>query len=231
MPSHAIRMAMQPAGSACRILRGLELVLLYAVLPAGLTALRATILPHLPVIPVLWLVALPASIWLAASGLSRRELCGSRADLRHLPLLLPGALLAAGPLAALLYALAPEALLALPRHRPCLWFIVMVCYPVLSVFPQGIIYRAFFYRRFGGLFKSAQARRLVAALCFSFSHVFFLNVWALALTFIGGLIFCHVYERTGSAFLSSAAHALYGDLVFTLGYGIFLYHGTLAMLG
>ncbi len=231
MSASAVQIPMQPVSSSCRIVRGLELALLYIALPAGLTALRATVWPRLPVIPVLWVVALPVSIWLAANGLTRRELYGSRADLRHLPRLLLGALLAAVPLAALLYAIAPDALLALPRARPHLWLIVMVFYPVLSVFPQGIIYRAFFYRRFGGLFRSAQTRRLVAALCFSFSHIFFLNVWALALTFIGGLIFCHVYERTGSVFLSSATHALYGDLVFTLGYGIFLYHGTLAMLG
>ena len=207
-----------------------ELAALYFALPAALTALRATVAPRLPVIPVLWLVALPAALWLGADGFPKRELYGRVGDLRHLPRILLAAAVSALPLAALLHAIVPEALLSLPRNHPGLWMLVMVCYPILSVFPQGIIYRALFYRRYGGLFRSTQARRLVAALCFSFSHIFFLNEWALALTFIGGLIFSHTYERTGSVFVSNAAHAVFGDLVFTLGYGVFLYHGTLAML-
>lgn len=212
--------------------RWVELAALYFVLPAALTAARCLAWRHLPVIPVLWVVALPASIWLARHGLGREELFGSVPRLREAPRLVLRAAVLAVPLVVLMYFAFPESFFALPRRNIVFWLVIMVCYPLLSVFPQGIIYRGFFLGRYGPLFSSPLARRIVAALCFSFSHVFFLNAWALALTFVGGLFFMRTYERTGSLFLANFEHALYGDLLFTIGYGsLFLYHGTLALVG
>jgi hypothetical protein len=38
----------------------------------------------------------------------------------------------------------PGNVLAILRHKPALWALIMIAYPVLSVVPQEIIYRAFF---------------------------------------------------------------------------------------
>ena len=132
---------------------------------------------------------------------------------------------------ALLQRIHPEWLFSFVSAHPKFWIIVMFAYPVLSVIPQGVIYRAFFKERYAALFPNPATRTLVAAACVSFCHVFFLNVWALLLTFVGGLLFWRTYEKTGSLLLANLEHALYGDLVFTIGYGAFLYHGTLALVG
>ena len=37
----------------------------------------------------------------------------------------------------------PERLFAFVRQRPLVWALVIILYPVLSVYPQGIVYRVF----------------------------------------------------------------------------------------
>jgi hypothetical protein len=43
---------------------------------------------------------------------------------------------------------APELEWSFVRSNPVFWALVMVAYPVLSVYPQGILYRAFFFERY-----------------------------------------------------------------------------------
>ena len=136
---------------------------------------------------------------------------------------------AAVVLVALLGRIHPEWLFSFVSSHANFWLVVMFAYPVLSVVPQGVIYRAFFRERYAALFPDKTVRMLVATACFSFCHVFFLNPWALLLTFAGGMMFWRTYEKTGSLLLANLEHALYGDLVFTIGYGAFLYHGTMAL--
>ena len=65
----------------------------------------------------------------------------------------------------------------------------------------------------------------------SFAHLPFGNLWAIAFPFLGGMMFLRTYRRTGSLLLSCLEHALYGDLLFTVGWGIYLFHGgTQALL-
>jgi len=211
-----------------------ELVALYVVLPALLTLARLRY-HSFPVIPVLWLAALPVAVWLVRGrGYSTAAVFGigeasipekalASTVLRVLP--------AMAGLVALLHRIRPDWLFSFTSGHPKFWIVVMFAYPLLSVVPQGIVYRAFFRERYAALIPNRAARTLVAAACFSFCHVFFLNVWALLLTFIGGILFWRTYEKTGSLFLANLEHAIYGDLVFTIGYGGFLYHGTLALVG
>src|SRR5215472_6991428 len=85
--------------------------------------------------------------------------------------------------------LAPEDLFDLVRHRPRLWLLVMVFYPVASVYPQEIIYRAFFFHRYGALFPTDAGRIVASAAVFAIGHVFFRRPWiAMTLTFVGGLL-------------------------------------------
>lgn len=211
--------------------RVVEFVSVYFLLPAALTALRVFVWHRLPVIPVLWLAAIPAAIWLSRQGVTRKEVFGSTEQLRALPPILLRAALIAIPLVVAMYVLFRDAFFALPRRNTGFWGLIMVCYPLLSVFPQGLLYRGLFYRRYGVIFAHPALRRLMAALSFSFCHCFFLNAWALVFTFVGGLFFSRTYERTGSMFVSNFEHAVYGDLLFTIGYGgLFLYHGTMALM-
>ena len=211
-----------------------ELVALYVALPALLTLVRLRF-HSFPVIPVLWLAMAPIAVWLvrrrgytplAVLGIGRAAITERRLAwtlVRVLPAMLA--------LVALLHRIHPDWLFAFVSSHPKFWLVVMFAYPVLSVVPQGVIYRAFFRERYAVLFPHPAVRTLVAAACFSFCHVFFLNVWALLLTFVGGVLFWRTYEKTGSLLLANIEHAVYGDLVFTIGYGGFLYHGTLALVG
>lgn len=116
------------------------------------------------------------------------------------------------------------------RGRPGLWAAVMVLYPVLSVYPQGVLYRAFLMERYAPLFPGTAAGRwgliLVSAAAFGFLHVIFRNGLAMGLTFLGGILFAWRYAETGSLAASSLEHALYGCWLFTVGLGEFFYHGA-----
>jgi membrane protease YdiL (CAAX protease family) len=102
----------------------------------------------------------------------------------------------------------------------------MVLYPLLSVCPQGIIYRGFFFARYRELFPSGMALLLASAAVFSFSHIIFRNPWSVLLTFIAGLLFAWRYEATGSLLAGNLEHALYGCYMFTVGLGALFYHGA-----
>ena len=99
----------------------------------------------------------------------------------------------------------------------------MVSYPVLSVYPQGIIFRAYFVHRFRPLFLRQSWMILASAAGFAFTHIIYRNPVALVFSFAGGVIFTWRYHRTGSLFVSSFEHALYGCWMFTVGLGPYFY--------
>jgi membrane protease YdiL (CAAX protease family) len=124
----------------------------------------------------------------------------------------------------------PNSLLRILRHNPTLWSVIMVAYPLLSVLPQGVIYRRFYQARYAPLFGTHQRLSLViGAAVFSLAHLTFRNHWALLFTFIGGLMFLSTYRTTRRSTMANIEHALYGDFIFTIGWGKYLYHGTQAL--
>ena len=126
---------------------------------------------------------------------------------------------------------APQLEWSFMRSNPAFWAVVMVAYPVVSVYPQGLLYRAFFFDRYAALFPGKWATILASAAAFAFLHIIFRNWLAVALTFAGGLLFAARYADTGSLAASSFEHALYGCWLFTVGLGQFFYHGTISTLG
>jgi membrane protease YdiL (CAAX protease family) len=148
----------------------------------------------------------------------------------------PGAIAHAGGVAGLFALLAlalvalavwltPHTLFDFVRERPRLWLLVMVFYPLVSVYPQEIIYRAFFFHRYASLFPSTAAMTVASAAAFAFGHVMFPRPWvAMGLTLLGGLLFGYHYAVSGSLLLVSIEHALFGQVLFTVGLGRFFYH-------
>jgi membrane protease YdiL (CAAX protease family) len=128
--------------------------------------------------------------------------------------------------AVLVWRLAPSLFLHLPRTSPLLWSLIMVLYPILSVYPQGIIYRAFIFERYRNLFGPPWSIVLASAAAFAYVHIVFRNPLAIGLTSLGGLLFAYRYLQTGSLFVSSFEHALYGCAIFTIGIGRSFYHGA-----
>ncbi|MBW2438158.1 MAG: CPBP family intramembrane metalloprotease [Deltaproteobacteria bacterium] len=119
----------------------------------------------------------------------------------------------------------PDLLFNFPRYRPYTWAMVMFLYPIFSVCPQGLTHRAFFFHRYRRLFKG-RAMIFASAAAFSFMHIVFKNPLALILTFAGGILFAKTYEETDSLVISLIEHALYGNFLFTIGLGKYLYLGA-----
>jgi membrane protease YdiL (CAAX protease family) len=67
---------------------------------------------------------------------------------------------------------------------------------------------------------------LASALLFGTAHIFLGNFVAPVMSFFGGILFASTYARTRSLALVAIEHALYGDMIFTVGLGQYFYHGA-----
>lgn len=200
-----------------------ELVLLFVALPL---AFRFKPFPF-PPIPALWLLAGYCLYRLSRdSSFDRKLLWNGHAlpgvALQVLLIFAVTALL----IAAAVYFFAPQMLFNFVKRSPLFWALVMVLYPVLSVYPQGVIYRAFFFERYRTLFPNSVLLIAASAMAFSFAHIIFRNPIAVLFTLVGGLLFSWRYAETGSLFTSSFEHALYGCWMFTIGLGQYFYKGA-----
>jgi len=156
-----------------------------------------------------------------------RHLLWNAQALPHwLPSIVLGFVVVAAAVGAGVYFLRPELLFNFVRRAPVFWGIVMVLYPIASVYPQGIIYRAFFFQRYQALFSSPLGMIVASAAAFSFVHIIFRNPVAVSFTFVGGLLFAWRYSQSQSLLTSSLEHALYGCFMFTIGLGQYFYKGA-----
>lgn len=117
-------------------------------------------------------------------------------------------------------------LFSLPRERPTLWLIIMVFYPLVSVYPQEVIWRAFMFHRYARLFPQRWSMIGASAVAFGYAHLVFHNWLAIGLCVIGGVLFARTFDRSRSTLASWIDHALYGCLVFTIGIGRYFYSGS-----
>jgi membrane protease YdiL (CAAX protease family) len=203
-----------------------EMCLIFAVLPGLLVLVRGQV--HGFVIPLILLAALLCLLYLLGQpGFPRRRLWNAGAFRHHLRRMLR-VLLPLAALAALLsYLYDPARFLTFPRQMPVFWLLVMLLYPVLSAYPQELIYRAFFVQRYACLFRSERGLMLASALAFGWSHVFLGNWIAPVFATLGGLLFARTYLRSGSLLQAALEHGLWGDLLFTLGTGWYFYAGSI----
>ena len=111
------------------------------------------------------------------------------------------------------------ALFKVVTQYPLKWVMFICIYSLFSVYPQELIYRTFFFRRYQTLFKTKYALIFSNALLFALAHLFFESVLVLVLTFIGGLLFAVTYLKTKSIVLVCIEHAIYGSWLFTVGMG------------
>jgi hypothetical protein len=202
-----------------------ELVLLCGAVPLLFTYL----IPLRYLFPILWMLAI-YGFWILrkAHGLTlatlwRREAL-NKANLK--PILLRY-LIAVAILSVCTAIVEPQKLFGFPLHRTGLWMIVMVFYPLVSVIPQELIFRPFFYKRYGALFHSPRLMLMASSAAFAFAHVLFQNWVAVLLCFAGGVLFSQSYERTRSLAVVWFEHAIYGCFIFTIGLGGYFYHGSI----
>jgi membrane protease YdiL (CAAX protease family) len=200
-----------------------ELLMLFVVLPL---AFRFKPFPF-PPIPALWLLAGYCLYRLLRDSEFDRKLLWNGHALAGVALQVFLIFAVTAVLVgAVLYFLAPQMLFNFVKRAPAFWALVMILYPVLSVYPQGIIYRSFFFERYRALFPNSVLLIVASAMAFSFAHIIFRNPIAIVFTLVGGLLFAWRYGETGSLFTSSFEHALYGCWMFTIGLGQYFYKGA-----
>ena len=214
-----------------RLRRWLEFVVLYVALPVVVTLW----VPSSAALPVLWIGGILAWGLLRNTPPEEESLLWKgepQIPLRKmLAIVAVRFVIGAAILTGLLYWFHPDWLLRFPTSKPWLWLIVLAAYPALSVFPQVIIYRCLFFKRYASLFGSKPVAWIAGALVFSWVHITFRNPLALVFTFVGGLLFIRTYQKTRSVWLNLLEHSLYGDFLFTIGWGYCLVHGgTQALL-
>lgn len=187
---------------------------------------------RLPLLPALWLLSAGClAVLLRDPGFDRRRLWNrARFAARIRSAALPF-LLSAPVLVLAVWWFEPDRFLSFARQRPLIWAAVMVLYPVLSVYPQGIVFRVFLLHRYRPLFPGHRSLLLASAVAFALVHVVFRNWVAPPLSFAGGMLFAATYERTGSSLVAAIQHALFGCLLFTIGLGWYFYHGAAAAGG
>lgn len=108
------------------------------------------------------------------------------------------------------------------KSKPLLWVVILFVYSIFSVYPQELIYRAFFFKRYSSLVQNEYLFVFINAIVFSLGHFFFNNLLVLVLTFFGGLLFAFTFSKTKSTLLVSIEHAIYGCWLFTVGMGSML---------
>lgn len=121
----------------------------------------------------------------------------------------------------------PELFLVFPKNRPVIWLLVVLLYPVLSVLPQEIIFRFYFFE----VIASGKMRKWLkissGAFLFSWVHIVYLNAFALWGTLIAGYVFNWIYwnyrDEPGIMWRVMLEHSLYGLIIFTVGLGGFFF--------
>jgi uncharacterized protein len=129
-----------------------------------------------------------------------------------------------GVLAGAVWYAEPELLFSFVRKAPWQWALVMILYPLLSVLPQELLFRVYFFQRYSSVFGRGVSLMAVNALSFAFVHIIFGNWIAVGLSGIGGVLFASTYDKSRSLLLVSLEHAVFGNFLFTIGLGQYFNH-------
>ncbi|MEQ8823772.1 MAG: CPBP family intramembrane glutamic endopeptidase [Filomicrobium sp.] len=202
-----------------------ELLLLFIGLPLALK--HAVHIERMPLFMVLQPVLLAFVIFLLWDRwfLLRRELTKGF-KLIDLLSILAVFLIAGGMVAAYVQQAMPDRFLAFPTYRYETYERVMILYPLVSVITQELVYRTFFFHRYGVLFGDWRwAMVVLNGALFGFAHIVFDNNVAIFGTAIIGILLAYRYATTRSFWAVFIEHTLWGWLVFTVGLNKFFFTG------
>jgi len=215
-----------PLSAAARRWLAVEMLLIFFALPGLLIIFRQ----HLRMMVVPLIIVGGTLFWNALSRsktfdhekfLSRREV--GRNVLQILKIFVPAGAL----MTEVAWYFCRAHFLEFPLQRTGFWMLIMIAYPVICVPFQEVIFRGYFFHRYAGLFSRPWHLMVVNAVSFALCHMFYFNWVAPTLTLAGGFLFAWRYQRTGSLWAVAIEHGLWGDLLFTVGLGIYLFSGNI----
>ena len=109
-----------------------------------------------------------------------------------------------------------------PKTNFKLWLIVIFIYPFLSVIPQELVYRVFFFQRYFPNINRFYFPTFLNLVVFAYGHLVFSNMHAIIITAIVSPIFTYAYLK--KSFLTCVIlHSLGGQIIFTLGLGKYFF--------
>lgn len=202
-----------------RIRMAIEFISIYIILPVGFAISPINI----PLMPILIITGLLSFLYLKKQKDFDTKKLWNLLPLKTywrqiLVVFIP---IAVGMTIATIYII-PDSLFILPKSRIWLMALISFTYPVFSVIPQSLLYRAVYFHRYAPLFPNKKTALIIGALVFSLGHLLFKNWYAMVFTFLGGLLFNHRYLKTNSMLISAIEHSLYGVWLFACGLGVFL---------
>ena len=213
-------------GLAGRLWRVAEMVVLYlgapyavdvAVHGRGIPVFIA-LLPALAIILLLLAVDRTFSIW--------RELTRGF-SLAQLGWILIVFAFGAGVVATYVAQYHPDLFLEFPRQRPDTYQRIMLLYPAMSVVAQELVYRTFFFHRYGLLFGRAWWLAIILnGVLFGIAHIVIGTPLAVYGTMATGMLFAWRYALTRAFWAVFIEHTLWGALVFTVGLGRYFFTGV-----
>lgn len=204
----------------------MECLVLFFILPAALFFVRHWFAWRATPI-VLALAVFSSACLLLDKGFDRRKLWDVRplrAHVRGIALAFLGPAVLMG---VFTYAFHRPLFLYFISAEPWLWFVFVVFYPLFACYPQEVLFRAFFFHRYGPLFERQAVTVVLSGLSFGLAHLFLANPFAPVLAAFGGMLFAYRYAKAGTVMAPAVEHGLWGNFLFTIGMGWYFYSGSI----
>ncbi len=198
-----------------KIYLAVEFLVLFLAVPA---LVFYNVMPFSKIGILLGFTLLCTMLLLLDNRFNRKKLWNVRGLHKSLRGILARFIPAAFFLVVIILMLEPESLFNMVRNDFNAWLFVVIAYPLLSVYPQEIIYRAFVFHRYESIFPKQRFMIHVNAISFGYLHIIFGNYPAIFLTYGAGYLFARTYAESKSLLAVSIEHALYGILIFTVGF-------------
>lgn len=209
-----------------RIWRFVEMALLYVAAPFAVDAAvhDGGIPVFIALIPVLALILI---VLLFDRTFSLRRELSRGFSLGQLGAILLVFAIGGGIVATYVAEYLPSLFLEFPRNRPETYQRIMLLYPLMSVIAQELVYRTFFFHRYGLLFGRAWwLAILLNGALFGLGHIVIGTPLAIYGSAAIGVLFAWRYAITRSFWAVFIEHTLWGWLVFTIGIGRFFFTGV-----
>jgi membrane protease YdiL (CAAX protease family) len=219
-------LSIAPLSPAARVWRIAEMALLYVAAPFAVDQAvhREGVPVFIALLPVLAVILMFLSVDRTFS--LRRELTRGFSLRQFFYILLTFAV-GGGIVATYVAQYHPELFLEFPRNRPETYTRIMLLYPLMSVLVQELVYRTFFFHRYGLLFGSWWWAAIVLnGVLFGLGHIVIGTPLAIYGTMATGALFAWRYTMTRSFWAVFLEHTLWGALVFTVGLGRYFFTGV-----